>query len=113
MGSLNPNHLPSTVEFRDCQLSPEFQEHRSQQRGFTFPLTIAGIVWFVTYVLIAMYAPSFLAIKVLGNINLGIVVGLLQFVSTFTITRLYVSFANRELEPRSRAIRGPLEEPRP
>lgn len=105
-------HSPSAEEFNASQRSPEFQELRSKQRGFTFPLTIAGLVWFVTYVLVAMYAPSFLAIKVWGNINLGIIVGLGQFVTTFAITWLYVSYANKQLEPRSRAIREALESPR-
>ena len=102
-------HSPTAEEFRTAQKSPEFQELRSKQRGFTFPITIAGLLWFITYVLVAMYAPSFLSIKILGNINLGILVGLLQFATTFAITWLYVSFANKQLEPRSRAIREALE----
>jgi uncharacterized membrane protein (DUF485 family) len=50
-----------------------------------------------------------MATKVWGNINVGIVVGLGQFVSTFVITAIYVRFANRELDPRAKAIRDELE----
>lgn len=75
----------------------------------TFPLAIAGIAWFVVYIVMAMYAPSFFATKVLGNINVGIIFGFLQFVTTFAITWFYVSFANKQLEPRSSAIREALE----
>ena len=44
------------------------------------------LAWYLLYVLLANYAPSFMAIKVVGNINVGLVFGLLQFVSTFVIT---------------------------
>ena len=51
-----------------------------------------------------------MAIKVLGNINVGLVFGLLQFVSTFVITTIYVRYANRHLDPAAekppRADRG-------
>ena len=40
-----------------------------------------------------------MATKVVGNINIGLIFGLLQFVSTFAITALYVRFANRKLDP--------------
>lgn len=102
-------HTPSAEEFITTQKSPEFQELRSKQRGFTFPLAILGIAWFVVYVLLAMYAPSFMAGKVFGNVNIAILMGLAQFVTTFAITWAYVKYADKHLEPRSRAIRESLE----
>lgn len=102
-------HTPSAEEFIAAQKSPEFQELRSKQRGFTFPLAILGIAWFVVYVLLAMYAPSFMAGKVFGNVNIAILMGLAQFVTTFAITWAYVKYADKHLEPRSRAIRESLE----
>ena len=42
-------------------------------------------------------------------VNLGLILGLLQFVTTFVITGLYVRFANRELDPRAGALREQLE----
>jgi uncharacterized membrane protein (DUF485 family) len=50
-----------------------------------------------------------MAIKVWGNVNVGLLVGLGQFVSTFIITGIYVRFANRELDPRAEAIRSEFE----
>lgn len=102
-------HTPTPQEFIAAQRSPEFQELRSKQRGFTFPLAIAGVVWFTIYIVTAMYAPSFFATKLVGNINVGILFGFLQFVSTFAITWFYVKFADKHLEPRSRALREALE----
>ena len=63
------------------------------------------LAWYLLYVLLASYAPSFMAIKLVGNINVGLVFGLLQFVSTFLITFLYVRFADRKLEPLAAQLR--------
>ena len=98
-------HTPTPEEFKAAQRSPEFQELRSKQRGMTFPLAIAGVVWFVIYIFTAMYTPGFFGIKLFGNVNLGIAFGFLQFVTTFAITMGYVAFANRKLDPISSEIR--------
>jgi len=50
-----------------------------------------------------------MAIKLVGNVNLGLVFGLLQFVSTFAITTWYVRYANRKLDPLAGALRDELE----
>ena len=50
-----------------------------------------------------------MAIQVFGNVNVGLLIGLGQFVTTFVITGLYVRFANRELDPRAAAIRTEME----
>jgi uncharacterized membrane protein (DUF485 family) len=60
-------------------------------------------------VLLASYAPDFMAIKVLGNINVGLILGLLQFVSTFVITTVYVSYANKHLDPAAKRLRDRIE----
>jgi uncharacterized membrane protein (DUF485 family) len=61
--------------------------------------------WYLTYVLLASYAKPFMAIKLAGNVNVGLALGLLQFVSTFVITTLYVRFARREIDPAATEIR--------
>jgi uncharacterized membrane protein (DUF485 family) len=89
--------------------SPEFAELRSRLRRFVFPMSAAFMLWYFAYVLLASYAPAFMAIKVFGNINVGILVGLLQFVSTFAITGLYVRYAERHLDPVAEHIRTRME----
>lgn len=91
------------------QASPEFQDLKSTFRKWIFPVAIAFLLWYFLYVLLAIFATDFMAIKLLGNINVGLVVGLLQFVTTFGITALYIRFANRELDPRAEKIREELE----
>ena len=91
------------------QATPEFAELRSRLRRFVFPMSAAFMLWYLAYVLLATYAPDFMAIPVLGNINAGLVVGLLQFVSTFVITGLYVRYADRQLDPVAEGIRTRME----
>ena len=109
MSTPDARHTPTPEEFVEAQASPEFQELRKKQRGFAFPVTVAALVWFAVYVLLAMFAPGLYANKVWGNINVGIILGLLQFVTTFAITYAYVKFADREIEPRTAALRDRLE----
>ncbi|PXX62358.1 uncharacterized membrane protein (DUF485 family) [Nocardia tenerifensis] len=104
-----PRRTPSADEFFEVQASPDFQELRTRLRRFVFPMTALFLVWYLSYVLLGAYAHDFMAHKVFGNINVGLLLGLGQFVSTFAITALYVRFANRELDPRAAAIRSKLE----
>jgi uncharacterized membrane protein (DUF485 family) len=97
------------TDWTAVQASPDFQELRSRLRKFVFPVTVGFLAWYLLYVLLASYAPAFMATKVLGNINVGLIFGLLQFVSTFVITILYVRFADRRLDPLSSKIREEIE----
>lgn len=95
--------------FVEAQKSSEFQELKSKFRGFTFPMTVIFMVWYLVYVLMAVYAPGFMTTKVAGNINVAIVFGTLQFISTWLITWLYVRFANKNIEPRTESLRAEIE----
>ena len=87
------------------QASPEFRALRRRLRRFVFPMSALFLGWYLTYVLLASYAKPFMATKVAGNITVGLVLGLLQFVSTFVITTLYVRFARRRVDPAAAEIR--------
>ena len=100
---------PSADEWLAVQASPQFQDLRNRLRRFVFPMTALFLTWYLSYVLLGAYAHDFMATQVIGNINLGLLLGLGQFVSTFVITWLYVRFANRELDPRAASIRNYLE----
>ncbi|RDH77827.1 DUF485 domain-containing protein [Mycolicibacterium moriokaense] len=99
----------SGQQFLAVQASPEFQELRSRLRRFVFPMTAVFLLWYSLYVMLGAFAHDFMATKVWGDINVGLLIGLGQFVTTFAITFIYVRFANRELDPRAEAIRSELE----
>lgn len=90
------------------QASPEFQELRAGCR-FVFPTTIFFLVWYALYVLLlSAFSHDFMATKVFANINVGLLLGLGQFLTTFLITGLYIRFANRVLDPRAAKIRNEM-----
>ena len=95
--------------YEEVQDSAEFADLRSRLRRFVFPMSAAFLLWYLAYVLLASYARDFMAIKVLGNINLGLIIGLLQFVTTFAITTIYVRYANRHLDPAAEKLRDQIE----
>lgn len=97
------------VDFTEVQRSPELQELRKRQRSFIFPMAVVFLLWYFAYVLLADYAHEFMSTQVWGNINVGLILGLLQFVSTFGITMWYVSYANRRMDPIAAGLREKLE----
>ena len=99
---------PSGPQNLAVQASPEFQDLRRTLRRFVFPMTAFFLIWYASYVLLGAFAHDLMATKVWGNINLGLIIGLGQFLTTFLITGLYIRFANRELDPRAAAIRAEM-----
>ena len=89
--------------------SEEFAGLRKSLRGFVFPMTAAFFLWYALYVLLSAYARGFMSTKVIGNINIALIFGLLQFVSTFLIAWLYSRYANRNLDPPADRLRQRLE----
>ena len=109
MDEANERRLLSPEEYLQAQRSPEFAELRRRFRAFAFPMTVAFLAWYLLYVLLSTYAPDLMGTKVLGNITLGILLGLLQFVTTFAITHIYVAHANKRTDPISDEMRTRLE----
>ena len=88
----------------------DFAELRRRYRRFAFPATVAFMVWYITYVVCNLWARDFMNTPVYGNINVALVFGLLQFVSTFAIAWLYARHAAKALDPLSTKIREEFEE---
>ncbi|WP_431045085.1 DUF485 domain-containing protein [Streptomyces sp. P1-3] len=95
--------------YAEVQSSPEFGELRHAHRSFAFPLTVAFVSWYLLYVLLSNYAGGFMDTKVAGNINVALVFGLAQFLTTFLIAWWYSRHAAAELDPRAQAIKSGLE----
>ena len=109
MSEPTERRLLSPEEYRAAQDSPEFIDLKRRFRRFAFPMTVAFLVWYLLFVLLSTYAHDFMSTEVVGNINVGLIFGLLQFVSTFVITHLYVSHANRNTDPIADEMRNRLE----
>jgi uncharacterized membrane protein (DUF485 family) len=101
-----PDAGPGAPDFAAIHDSPEFTALRRRYRLFVFPMAALFFLWYLTYVLLAAYARGFMSHRLFGLVTVGLVLGLLQFVSTVAITFGYVRYARRQLDPRVAAIRA-------
>jgi uncharacterized membrane protein (DUF485 family) len=88
----------------DLHESAEFDELRRKYRSFAIPFTIAFLAWYLLYVVMSNWAHDFMSTEVVGNINVALVFGLLQFVSTFLIAWLYARHMNTHVDPLARSL---------
>jgi uncharacterized membrane protein (DUF485 family) len=105
-----PMSATSSDPYAEMQASPEFAALRKRWRGFIFPMSALFLIWFLVYVLLSAYDHD-LVNTTLGdtNITVGLLLGLLQFVSTFVIATVYVKFADRSLDPEAERLRAEVE----
>lgn len=75
--------------YLEVQRSAAFQEVRRRYRGFVVPATLAFLLWYLAYVVAATTAPGLMARPVAGAVNVAMVAGLGQFLSTFLLTWAY------------------------
>jgi len=100
---------PGPESYVAVQESADFGALRKAFRGFVFPTTVAFLLWYALYVILSAYARGFMSIKVVGNINVALIFGLLQFVSTFLIAWAYTRWADRRFDPLAGQIREEIE----
>jgi uncharacterized membrane protein (DUF485 family) len=111
-GAVAANESAATVPARNyvgVQESDEFAGLRRALRRFIFPMTVAFFLWYALYVLLSAYARGFMGIRIVGNINVALVLGLLQFVSTFAIAWAYSRYADRNIDPLAEKIKADLD----
>ncbi|MGZ3148220.1 DUF485 domain-containing protein [Lentzea chajnantorensis] len=90
--------------FALIQQSDEFRTLRRRLTTFIFPMTALFLASYLTFVLLSAYAKDFVSTKVVGVINLGILLGLGQFVVSIVITLSYARYAKRRLDPQRRLL---------
>ncbi|MBB0243925.1 DUF485 domain-containing protein [Streptomyces alkaliphilus] len=88
---------------------PRFIDLRCRLVRFVAPMSIAFMAWYLLYVIMSAFARDVLAVTVVGNVNLALVFGVLQFVTTFGIAVWYARYAGRRLDPLADELRGELE----
>ncbi|NUR08092.1 MAG: DUF485 domain-containing protein [Nocardioidaceae bacterium] len=96
--------------YEELHRSPDFQELRRKYRSFAIPWTVAFLAWYLLYVVMCNWATDFMDAKVVGNINVALVFGVLQFLSTFLIAYLYARHANKQLDPLAEKLRRRYDE---
>jgi uncharacterized membrane protein (DUF485 family) len=84
--------------------SADFVELRRRFRSFAFPATAVFLGWYLLYVVMSNWADDFMSKKVVGHINVALVFGLLQFLSTFILAYVYSRYMNRNVDQLARDV---------
>jgi len=92
-----------------AQRSDDFVLLKKRFRAFVFPMTLVFLGWYLLYVIASGWARGFMGQELWGNINVGYVFGLLQFVSTFLIAWLYERHMDNKVDPIAARVRAGLE----
>lgn len=95
--------------YQRIHATDEFAELKRSYLRFVVPLTVAFMAWYLLYVLMSNYAGDFMGHVLVGNINVALVFGLLQFVTTFGISIWYARFAARRMDPIADRLRDEYE----
>jgi uncharacterized membrane protein (DUF485 family) len=96
--------------YAEVQRSEAFQEVRSRYRRFVVPGVVAFLLWYVGYVVTATAAPGFMARSVVGAVNVGMLAGLGQFLSTFLLTWAYARHARLRRDRAALELRWDTQE---
>ncbi|MCX2731788.1 DUF485 domain-containing protein [Saccharopolyspora sp. NFXS83] len=68
-------------------------------------MTLLVLAWYFTYVALGAYAEDFMSQPVFGVVNMGIVLGLLQFVTTAIVTVAYGRYVRKRIDPLVERLR--------
>lgn len=102
-------HRGTVSGYEAVHVSREFRTLRRYFGSFAVPVTVLFLIWYFLYVAVAAFAPGFMRTRVLGEVNIGLCFGALQFVSSFAITIVYRRWARRRLDPLAARLRRRLE----
>ncbi|MGW7425128.1 DUF485 domain-containing protein [Streptomyces sp. NPDC054813] len=96
--------------YLEVQRSAAFQEVRRRYRRFVVPRVVVFLTWYVGYVVTATTAPGLMARPVAGAVNVAMVAGLGQFLTTFLLTWAYARHARLRRDRAALELRWDTQE---
>ncbi|WP_461084177.1 DUF485 domain-containing protein [Streptomyces deserti] len=96
--------------YLEVQRSAAFQEVRSRYRRFVVPAVAVFFAWYVAYVVTATTAPELMARPVAGAVNVAMLAGLGQFLTTFLLTWAYARHARLRRDRAALELRWDTQE---
>ena len=103
---------PEARAYSTIARSQEFGELRRRYLTFAVTATIVFMIWYIAYVICNNWARDFMNMRVAGHINVALIFGLLQFVSTFLIAFLYARHSRKSLDPLADQLHEKFEDER-
>lgn len=96
--------------YLEVQRSAAFQEVRSRYLRFVVPGVAVFLVWYVAYLVTATTAPGLMAYPVAGAMNVAMLAGLGQFLSTFLFAWAYARHARLRRDRAALELRWNTQE---
>ncbi|MFI6013730.1 DUF485 domain-containing protein [Streptomyces sp. NPDC051243] len=96
--------------YLEVQRSAAFREVRSRYRRFVVPAVAGFLSWYVAYVVAATTAPGLMARPVVGAVNVAMVAGFGQFLTTFLFTWAYARHARLRRDQAALELRWDTQE---
>ncbi|MGW1539912.1 DUF485 domain-containing protein [Streptomyces sp. NPDC002309] len=96
--------------YLEVQRSAAFQEVRSRYLRFVVPAVTGFFLWYVAYVVAATTAPELMARPVVGAVNVALLAGLGQFLTTFLLTWAYARHARLRRDRAALELRWDTQE---
>ena len=92
------------VDWHAVAQSPEFQELVAARRRFVLPATIFFLAWYIGFILLAGYAPDFMARSVYEGLTVGYCLALTQFVMVAALGLMYLRRSERVYDPLAEKV---------
>ncbi|WAE69069.1 DUF485 domain-containing protein [Streptomyces cavourensis] len=110
-GPGGPRPAPGVAEiYLEVHRSEAFREVRRRYRRFVVPAALAFLLWYLAYVVAATTAPGLMARPVAGAVNVAMVAGLGQFLTTFLLTWAYARHARLRRDRAALDLRWSTQE---
>ncbi|MGC9543302.1 DUF485 domain-containing protein [Streptomyces sp. UG1] len=115
-GELDGTDVPEAASpaagdvYLEVQRSAAFREVRGRYRRFVVPAVAVFLSWYVAYVVAATTAPGLMARPVVGAVNVAMLAGLGQFLTTFLFTWAYARHARLRRDRSALELRWQTQE---
>jgi len=96
--------------YLEVQRSPAFREVRRRYRRFVAPAAALFMLWYLAYVIVATTAHDLMARPVVGVLNVAMLAGLGQFLTTFLLTWAYARHARLHRDRDALELRWETQE---
>lgn len=93
------------VRYAGLARDRRFRLLRTRFRRLAIGIVGSFLGWYFLYILLSAFARDFMARPVIGHVNVALLLGVLQFVSTFALAWRYTRYARRMLDPLSEQLR--------
>jgi len=92
------------VDWEAVEQSAEFKELVAARRRFVLPATIFFLAWYIGFILLAGYAPDFMARSVYQGLTVGYCLALTQFVMVAALGIMYLRRAESTYDPLAEKV---------